>query len=231
MARLPQLVSALTRVDGRKMGTIEHGSRMLREAGLLVSGKRGVGAPEMGFTDAANLLIAVNATDNLSDGPTATELILALVPTGGVKEDQLFPLPDIERQPTFGDALSWVIAGVPYLLQAIDRAIAGRYCEPYTDEQRRMLQHQARLGMGPANFIVSFERTHARLRIEWTDASPMVDWERRYYLPEEGFDDAAKLMRGDRRVYVEVGLPTLIALYECISGETVNQLEEAGELE
>lgn len=222
MARLPQLISTLALVDGRRVGTIEHGSRVLREEGLLVSGKRGVGAPEMDFADAANLLIAVNAADTLVDAPEATRLMRSLRPVGEVNDQEFYPLPDIERQENFGDALGWVIMCAPYIVDLIDRFIDERYGPHYSDKHRVALRRQARLGMGPVAFKIELARTFARLAIEWVDAYPEVRWQRRYYLPSDMLSNVPRAFQGDRKVRVEIGLPTIIALHECISGKRMN---------
>lgn len=219
MARLPQLINALAVVDGRRIGTIEHVSRVLRKEGLLVSGQRGAGAPAMNFADAANLLIAVNAADALVDAPEATRLMRSLRPAGEVNDQIPYPLPDIELQENFGDALGVVIMGAPQIVDLIEAFIDERYGSPYSSRDRAAFCRQIRLGMGPVVFKIVLARTFARLSIESVDAHPKVEWQRRYYLPSEMLSNVARAFQGDRKVSVEVGLPTIIALHECISGK------------
>lgn len=222
MARLPQLIAMLAKVDGRKMGTIEHGSRVLREAGLLTTGKRGAGAPEMTYEDAANLLIAVNGSEAIAGAKHAVNAIADLIPENhNINEDLPYPLPDLERQPVFGDALSWVIMTAPHIVRLIESFICIRYEAPYSDDDRKMLCKQARAGMGPVNFTITFSPAGSRLAIELTDAEPRTEWERTYSWPS----GKPFMPVGDRRASVKVGLPTIIALHECISGESLPQFE------
>lgn len=63
MAKLPALVSAVSVASDRDRSTIEHIARVIREAGLIPTTKRGPGAAEMGAREAANLLLGVAAAD------------------------------------------------------------------------------------------------------------------------------------------------------------------------
>lgn len=63
MAKLPALVDALTAIDGRPRGAIDHVARAIREAGLIQTTKRGRGASDMTATDAAYLLIGLYGSD------------------------------------------------------------------------------------------------------------------------------------------------------------------------
>lgn len=61
--KLPGLVRLLAEDDERGVPAIAHIARVIREAGHLPTTKRGRGASNMGVLEAANLLIAANATD------------------------------------------------------------------------------------------------------------------------------------------------------------------------
>lgn len=222
MARLPQLISTLAQVDGRRPPTIEHVSRFLREAGLLATGKRGVGAPEMHFDDAAALLIGVNSSDVLIDSAAATKVMLDLRPAGGVDEALMYPLPEIEAQTNFGDALACVLKTAPHLVDLIDCGIDVRYCFPYTDEDRAVLRRQIRFDRGPCVFRIEMARTSGRLALEWTDSSPVVVWEKKFSLDLGQRASVPVSSRADRKVTAEVGLPTIIALHECIAGKPID---------
>jgi hypothetical protein len=67
MATLSELVNTIAAVEGIEPATVNLIARYVREAGLISTGGRGSSAAAMGLTDAANLLIGVNATT------TATE--------------------------------------------------------------------------------------------------------------------------------------------------------------
>ena len=66
--KLPGLVAAVTKVDGRPEATINHIARQVREAGFIPGGKRGHGGPDMGYMEAAHLLVALHSCA-VSSGP------------------------------------------------------------------------------------------------------------------------------------------------------------------
>src|SRR4051794_11597802 len=69
MATLSELVEILARVEGIEPATVGLVARNLREAGLITTRGRGLSAANMSFRDAANLLIAVNATVSAREAP------------------------------------------------------------------------------------------------------------------------------------------------------------------
>lgn len=71
MALVSDLVEAIAEVEDLPLPTVQMVARHLREAGLLSTGARGRNAPAATVTDAANLLIAVNANGCVvKDAPT-----------------------------------------------------------------------------------------------------------------------------------------------------------------
>lgn len=71
MATLTQLVETVAKVEGLDPATVNLIARNLREARLIATRGRGTSAAVMDATDAANLLIAVNASKKATDAPTA----------------------------------------------------------------------------------------------------------------------------------------------------------------
>jgi hypothetical protein len=67
MATLSELVDAIADVEGIDPATVTLIARYIREAGLISTGGRGPSAAAMGLTDAANLLIGVNATTTAAE--------------------------------------------------------------------------------------------------------------------------------------------------------------------
>ncbi|MGO9682302.1 MAG: hypothetical protein ACLPTZ_06855 [Beijerinckiaceae bacterium] len=67
MATLSELVDTVAAVEGLDSATVSLIARNVREAGLIATGGRGPSAARMGLTDAANLLIAVNATKHATE--------------------------------------------------------------------------------------------------------------------------------------------------------------------
>ncbi|WP_461653663.1 hypothetical protein [Methylorubrum aminovorans] len=87
MAVLSTLVKALAEVEGLEETQVAWVGRYLREAGLVSSGGRGRGGAQMTVTDAANLLIGVNATS------TAKEAVGAVVSIRDLTvADEVFPI-------------------------------------------------------------------------------------------------------------------------------------------
>lgn len=67
MAQLSSLVKTIAEVEGLDETRVGWVARHCRESGLISQGGRGRGAAKMGSQDAANLLIAVNASDGGKD--------------------------------------------------------------------------------------------------------------------------------------------------------------------
>jgi hypothetical protein len=67
MATLTELVETIAEVEGIEPSSVHLIARYVREAALIATGGRGPSAARMGHTDAANLLIAVNATTTATD--------------------------------------------------------------------------------------------------------------------------------------------------------------------
>lgn len=75
MARLPALVDALTGVDGRDRGVMDHMAREIREVGLIQTTKRGRGSAEMTSQDAAHLLLGVYGSDGRGSAAEAARIL------------------------------------------------------------------------------------------------------------------------------------------------------------
>jgi hypothetical protein len=69
MARLSDLVEAVAHAEGMDAATVALFARTVREAGLIRTGGRGLSAAKMNVSDAANLLIAVNASMSVRAAP------------------------------------------------------------------------------------------------------------------------------------------------------------------
>jgi hypothetical protein len=78
MATLTDLVEAVARVEGMDTATVALFARTVREAGLIRTAGRGLSAAHMNFVDAANLLIAVNASMSVREAPTTVRIFRAL---------------------------------------------------------------------------------------------------------------------------------------------------------
>ena len=81
MAKLPALISVLAEFDPRGKNAVENLSRELRKAGLVTTGKSGVGAPHMTATDATNMLFGL-VTRLSIEAPQAVEILRNAVLVG-----------------------------------------------------------------------------------------------------------------------------------------------------
>ena len=78
MASIGKLVSAIAEIEGLDEGAVKLIARYAREAGYISQGSYGPGAARMTPRDAANLLIAVNATGLAKETPKALQSYSAL---------------------------------------------------------------------------------------------------------------------------------------------------------
>jgi hypothetical protein len=79
MATLTELIDTIAAVEGLERSTVNLIARYVREAGLITTGGRGTSAATMSLTDAANLLIGVNATTTAADAPKTVSAYRELV--------------------------------------------------------------------------------------------------------------------------------------------------------
>lgn len=123
MARLPAVIEVIARHDSRGAKTIENYARVIREAGLLPRGKRGVGAPHMTAEDAANLLMGLCGTSEAAKAPEAVKLLrsASVCETGISNGSAVEPSSDLlgkwsiaDSAQTLGDILAALIDGEPY---------------------------------------------------------------------------------------------------------------------
>lgn len=97
MATLEQLVETVATREGMDPATVRLVARYVREAGLIGTGGRGLSAYQMGYADATNLLIGVNASASAREAPESVRRYRRLVWS------------DAKRAGTFGEALDTLI--------------------------------------------------------------------------------------------------------------------------
>lgn len=140
MGKLPALVANLAKSDGRQAAAIDNVARILRAHGLIATGKRGVGGPDMKPADAANLLIALNGCDLSVEGPDAVKRFRSLrrddlaeihgkTATGDLASKKLREYLKSPNVPplfakamlagTFGEALEHLIVATPQILMIL----------------------------------------------------------------------------------------------------------------
>lgn len=104
MATLSELVEVTAKVEAIDPATVALIGRYLREAGLIVKRGRGPSAAHMGWTDAANMLIAINAAKNAADAARTVQAYRRL----RAEQDEP-PISEISRDFTFGEAIEQLL--------------------------------------------------------------------------------------------------------------------------
>lgn len=127
MAKLSDLMPALSKVTGMPVTSVEAYARRIRQAGKLSSGGRGLGAADMSPKDCANLLIAVMAR-------TPTRAVDALKKFGsmtsgdhepGDRGKPLYDAFDLKPGHTFAEAMTNLVNAAQ--LSAIDKHLENAF--------------------------------------------------------------------------------------------------------
>jgi hypothetical protein len=92
MAKLPALISVIAEFDPRGRNAVENLSRELRKAGLVTTGKSGVGAPNMTATDVTNMLLGLVARRSNEAAGAVLSLRDAVIVGNWDKTDPLKPI-------------------------------------------------------------------------------------------------------------------------------------------
>lgn len=224
MARLPGLIAALAKTDGRDDKALTWLARVARERGLITTTKRGLGAAEMTARDAANLLIAAIVAEAPAEVLARTEMVRGFVPEylpPAAIRDEPGVLGEISRAATFGDALAAAIEGASELLVLIATHVEKRFA----DEPNAGLREHA-LGMNFVGFDIEFESRGGA-----PTAVKMALWERAGLQRHEHYvwrfmGNAALLESGyymqqagfDRRGSTTIGIKTLLHLSLAVLG-------------
>lgn len=227
MARLPALIAALAKTDGRDAKAVAWFARVIREGGLMATTKRGLGAAEMTPRDAANLLIALNATTEPRDAIELVHIVRGFVPqrAGFSNEDgSLVVLGAISRAENFGEALEAAIANAPAIALMLLAHANERFDHP---EQRSRALSMEMLGFS-VEFVHCGAPISAALSL-WQ----MVGHERRDEDVWKFGGDEALIRSGyyartnaDRRVIMQVGVKTLLHLFAATMPATAEETAE-----
>lgn len=238
MAKLPALVSALNRHDGRDRATLDHIARVIREAGYIPTTKRGSGASEMTAREAANLFLGANGADTPREAPLAIDRFRSLMRFDAwSREEHDVPqvLRDIKAATTFGEALERLIDGMGELYLAARRCIE----MGYPDAPDFASDFQDDLATRPWGDIVAFTLTlgrytaEIRLKIKVKGGQESGGWRTDFtasFMPESqryraGFYGPRQY---DRRVDVTVTGLTLFELWRALHKEELDAHMEAG---
>jgi hypothetical protein len=164
MATISELAATIARVEGLDPSTVALIARYLREAGFIQKKGRGPSAARMVVSDAANLLIAVNASTTAVEANEVVPVYRELAAFGSVNKGRRSQLIG-----TFGEALELLI----------EAAITGKLPDPYLSAS----VHRAVLDafdQGKTEISIEFERPDPKARITIQLAVPK-------YAPSPGY--------------------------------------------
>jgi hypothetical protein len=239
MARLPGLIRALALHDRRGEKTIAHIARQVRDAGLISSTKRGVGASSMTFADAATLLLAVCGDSSPQGAVVAVGNLRSLEPRPWDTVDALKreDLPErlefLRGKMSFSETVERLIAHAPAIASWQSEYVSGE--EPQESaaseaeySMQRMVGKLAGFGPASAGYArlvrvvcyVPGVAAEVHLGRPWRQLEEDDAFHEYYAAPDgwnvsaSGEDDAS-----DCLITIEVGLPILLALHNAVVGE------------
>jgi hypothetical protein len=143
VATLSELADAIAKVEGLDRPNVALIARYLREQHLISKHGRGPSAAQMGLTDAANLLIAVNVTKSAID---ASHVVTSYRSLTAFAAGRLVPE---TKYATLGDAIE-------QLIQAAGR---GELPDPFLGKEHPPLEIQEAFAMGRVRIALKFRRS------------------------------------------------------------------------
>lgn len=222
MATLPKMIQVFQPLDGRDIATLTQHGRVLREAGLIPAGKRGVGAPQMTAQHAAILLLGIFGSATPKDGPVAVDRMSDLKHhfTDGPMADMFESFTGRQR---LGDTLATLIERAPEFLIYFFKII--EHDRDWTEEQIDLIRRQTERGGGLIGTEIKIGAVSAEIRANWGDqvlfnAIYMVDSDR--YMA----GDYNSIQNRERKVTVSFTFRTIAALYEAVAGDVIDLSEE-----
>lgn len=209
MATLPQMIDAIQKVDGRELSTLTQFGRVIREAGFIPGGKRGVGAPHMTFENAASLMMGIFACEAPKDAPRAIATLRSLKFERCEGELKNEVLDDVLAAANFGEAIEELIIGTPELITGIVGEFVG---EAALEDEKHRLSVMTAKGLSPMSILVRLFPSHAIIEVR--RYSDKTIWEAHFGV------DCDLLMQGfynlpdsDRRVEVRFSQVSLMAVH------------------
>lgn len=222
MAKLPQLVSAIADNDERPKEALEWIARVIREGGELPTTKRGSGASDMSFVEAAKLLIGASVAE------AQPKAAASMVPRYWSLIGQNYSpnpiesgvLAKVDAAPNFGSALAALIEGSLEVTQMFMNYMDDAYSGNHTPEAMKALKATVingnfaalRITFGrPTPYatikIAVYPGGEERIQFEWKYRMDVQQMQGGFYTYNEG--DAASTRT--------IGLKTLLALYRAIA--------------
>jgi len=180
MARLSELVSAISLALGFEERSASLCARYLREAGLIAQKGRGPSAAHMGPTDATNLLFAIMASGAFKDAPVCARL---------AREASF-----CEAELNFRGETSRIVPRYPFLKNAFGPLRFGEAVDALIDEAVRYGDPLNDEGIPMTNFFLEIERPGLSAALELDDGNQY--WIARYRREDPRLDG----LEGEARV-------------------------------
>src|SRR5260370_23624318 len=173
MATLSEVVDAVADAEGMDSATVALIARYAREAGFIRKKGRGPSAAHMGVADAANLLIAVNASAAARDAPVVIPLYRNLISTEFLWADE-------KRRPkicgSFGEAMELIIeSAIEGKLPAtfLSKDVPGEVLDAFQQSNvsisvgfsRPEPSSDIRIAVNPSSEVVSLPSEHRRVSV------------------------------------------------------------------
>jgi hypothetical protein len=204
MATISELAGTIARAEGIDPSTVALIARYLREAGLIQKKGRGPSAARMVVSDAANLLIAVNASTTAVEANEVVPAYRELKPDNEGRRSKL--------NGTFGEALELLI----------EAAITGKLPDPFLSASVHRDVLNA-FEQGKVEISIEFERPDPKARITIQPAVPKYTPSPGYAIAPKhdfGLDFSAMSGRvgqrqkkiGDRKDHTEIGHLTIFSI-------------------
>lgn len=238
MARLPTLVEALSREDGRGKATLAHVARRLRDTGHIISSKRGVGGATMTMKDAATLLMGCYADTSPHGAPEAVERAKALqpLPSTAFDKDKLAELPTdlgfLKKRMSFFDTVTSMIEHAPALEAWRDRhksawalpdQLKGLQAAEWSMLQGAWKFRAAGAANLPAGSqpirIVCYAPGFAaeiHVGLQWAQLEGEASPFHAHFIAPESLRAGLPQARASASISLEFGLPVLLALHRAV---------------
>lgn len=214
MATLPRVIRALQPYDGRDEATLTQHARLLREAGYIPGGKRGVGAPQMTNHHSAVLLLGIFASPTPKDSVSTVEALGIL--RHHFTEGPLTAKFEWLQGRDFLHALTLIIERATKITDLLAETMeTGR---TWTDDQIVRLRSTAAEGGGLIDFKFEIGAAAATIRASW---GPVELLKVIYMVDSERFmaGEYNSRMNVDRKVTTEFSLRTIVGLHNVIYGD------------
>jgi hypothetical protein len=209
MATLSELAGTIAEAEGMDPATVALIARYVREAGFIEKKGRGPSAARMGVTDAANLLIAVNASGAVREAPLVVPVYRDLIADDPSGEGTP------ETNGTLGEALELVIRS------AIEGKLPSKILfKGVPNALREAFEQRA------AIVSITFKRPQpaAEILIEYTGPSEVSSsrstkphWAcRLLFFPGPRYRKPQKVKAGDRTDITEIGNATIFSVAKAL---------------